>query len=615
MVGAADGPPGSPVRYGPACGKPLAGVPSLKQRLDDCSLCRTVHERLLETAAGRAQKSRTDFVPEIEECFPMPSLRMTEGDSPGKEFALDRQVTVIGKGPSCDIILADKHVSKTHARIKHTPSGLYIEDLNSTNETKVGGRTIKRRRLKDGDVIKICGYKFLYVGGGEPPKGTSTFLSEIDTTTTAHRMASGVRPEEKLVAIMEVVTERTGVLAYDRVLEKVLGALFRIFPQAERGFVLFKDADGMGIRTGAMKVRHSESSHSTVSRTIYDYVTVEGRAILCEDVAADGRFRASRSVRESHARTVMCVPLWDHERRAVGVLQIDTRSGESRFGRDDLAFLVAVAGAVGMAVENARLHEVAVRHEQSQQEGRDARAVQRALLPDRTPDVPGYEFWHDYEPARSVGGDYFDYRPLPGPERPSATSRSGRWAITLGDVAGKGMPAALLMARLSSEVRLLLQAEPDPARVVERLNTNFCDGGTADRFVTFLLLVLDSDRHELTVVNAGHMGPVIRRSDGRMEVVGEEGSGPVLGIIPGQAYRAEATTLGTGDVVVVYTDGVTDATSAAGVQFGVEQLRRTLSVAPGGAGPVGETIWEAVRRHAAGHAQFDEITLMCVGRP
>src|SRR5262249_19810046 len=129
--------------------------------------------------------------------------------------------------------------------------------------------------------------------------------------------------------------------------------------QAERGFVLFKDPGRPDIRTGAIKVRHPGSSPATISRTIYEFVTGEGRAILCEDVRTDGRFRASGSIRESQVRTMMCVPLWDHGRRAVGVLQIDTREGESRFGRDDLDFLVAVAGAVGMAVENARLHEIA----------------------------------------------------------------------------------------------------------------------------------------------------------------------------------------------------------------------------------------------------------------
>jgi serine phosphatase RsbU (regulator of sigma subunit) len=540
---------------------------------------------------------------------------MTQGDSPGKEFALDRDVTVIGKRATCDIILKDRHVSKEHARIERTPKGVYIVDLESTNKTQVGGREIKRQRLKDGDLILIHPYQFRYIEGGAGLGITPTIVSEIDATLASDGTDPQVRPEEKLRAIMEVVAELTGILELDRVLEQVLEALFRIFPQAERGFVLFRDPGCQDIRTEAMKVRHPGASPTTISRTIYEYVTGEGRAILCEDLAADGRFKASRSVWEAQVRTMMCVPLRDHKQRALGVLQLDTHSVESRFGRADLDFLVAVAGVVGMAVENSRLHDVAVRHEKSEQEGRHARNVQRALLPHRPPDLAGYEFWHDYEPARFVGGDYFDYRPLAADGQPSAQSGSRRWAIALGDVSGKGMPAALLMARISSEVRLILQAEPDPARVVTLLNRNLCESGTADRFITFLLLVIDGERHELTIVNGGHMGPLIRRAQGAIEAVGEANPSPVLGIIQGQVYHAETTPLGAGDVVVAYTDGVIDATTRDGEQFGIERLRHVLSQASGGARQVGEEIRDAVRRHAAGREPFDDITLLTFGRP
>jgi serine phosphatase RsbU (regulator of sigma subunit) len=540
---------------------------------------------------------------------------MIEGDSPGKEYVLDREVTVIGKAPTCGIVLADAHVSKLHARITQTSEGVFIEDLDSKNHTWVAGCKIKRRALEDGDVIGICDFRLLYFTGSKPTGTTPTILTEIDATTVADRSGSEVRPEEKLRAIMEVVTELTGVLDLDHVLDQVLGALFRILPHAERGFVLFKDADSPEIRVAAMKVQHPGSVGATISRTLYRYVTGEGRAVLCEDIAADSRFRTSESARDLPGRTIMCVPLWDHERRAVGVIQVDTQAGQSRFKREDLDFLVAVAGAVGMAVENARLSELAVRHEQAEQERRDARAVQRALLPEATPALPGYEFWHCYEAARFVGGDYFDYRRLSGSGLPFGSPQSPRWAIALGDVSGKGMPAALMMARLSSEVRLLLQAERDPARVIELLNQDLCDSLWAEQFITLLLLILDGDGHELTIVSAGHMGPMIRRGDGRIEVVGETGGGPVLGVVEGQAYGAETARLGRDDVVVAYTDGVTDALSPAGERFGFTGLQQALAGAPRGAAAVGEAIREAVRRHTAGCEPFDDITLLAFGRP
>jgi sigma-B regulation protein RsbU (phosphoserine phosphatase) len=176
------------------------------------------------------------------------------------------------------------------------------------------------------------------------------------------------------------------------------------------------------------------------------------------------------------------------------------------------------------------------------------------------------------------------------------------------------MPAALLMARLSSEVRLLLQVEPDPARVVERLNRNLCSGGTADKFVTFLLVVLDGERNELAIVNAGHMGPLIRRADGRIEVFGEDQAGPILGVIDGQTYEVAITPIGPGDVVVLYTDGVSEAMDDAGDQFGIERLKRSLAAADPCVSSVGVAILDAVRRHAGAQDQSDDITLLCFGR-
>jgi serine phosphatase RsbU (regulator of sigma subunit) len=276
----------------------------------------------------------------------------------------------------------------------------------------------------------------------------------------------------------------------------------------------------------------------------------------------------------------------------------------------DLDFLVAVAGTISVAVENARLHEIEVQHKLMAQELRDAWTVQRSFIPDQCPTVPGYEFWHDYEPAHVVGGDYFDYLPLL-----SARSPTKRWAIALGDVSGKGMPAALLMARISTEVRLLLQVEPEPARVVGLLNQSLFDKEVKEKFVTFLLLLLDVRRHQLTVINAGHMGPIIRRAGGRMDVIGQDHSGPPLGVVEDRAYETVTTKIGSGDVVVLYTDGVNEATSPIGEQFGMGRLQRCLATAPQGASAVGKAIRDAVRTYTVGRDQSDDITLICLGRP
>jgi serine phosphatase RsbU (regulator of sigma subunit) len=538
----------------------------------------------------------------------MASLRMVGGDAAGRSYHLDREVTVLGRDAACHIVLPDHEVSKEHAQISRKDDAYYLEDLQSTNGVMVGdGKLTGVRQLQDGDLIEVGSFRLVFSRGGP------AILSAFDTSSTPVRQVARVRPEEKLCAVLEIARELMGTTDLDGVLGIVLEALFRVFPMAERGFVLSRGeaADELVVR--ASKVRQPDSGHPVLSRTIFRHVIREGQAILCEDVGADDRFGQSASVKESRIRTLLCVPLWDRERHPVGLLQIDTRDEKGRFGREDLDLLAAVAGPVSVAIENARLHELAIKTAGWEREVQDARAVQLALIPEHTPTLSGYAFWHYYEPARFVGGDYFDYRPVRKAESPT-DQPPARWAIAIGDVSGKGMPAALLMARLSSEVGLLLQAETDPARVVGQLNDDLCAMRTEGRFITFLLALLDGERHELTVVNAGHMGPLLRRADGQIEVIGEEQAGLPLGVSAGQSFAPVQTPVGPGDVVVLYTDGVSEAMNVEGRQFRLPRLREALALAPSSAPAVGEAILAAVRRHAAGHPQSDDLTLLCFGR-
>ena len=545
----------------------------------------------------------------------MPSLTMLTGDCPGKVFRLDDDEMVIGKRADCDIILPDRHISKSHARIVRKPDGLYVENLQNTNKTKVNGVLLTEpHRLADGDLIKICQYTLAYAWADSSPGGTTKILGTVDLSRATSQSLARAGAEEKLRVIMEISAELVGILDLAAVLEKVLNALFRIFPQAERGFVLSRDDVNDALTTKASKLRDADANHSMPSSTVYDLVIEKRQAVLVEDVSTDSRLSKSGSIRIAHVQSIMCAPLWDQERRPAGVLQVDTRDYRNRFKQDDLDFLVCVAGTISMAVENARLHGIEVRHRQTEQEARDAWDVQRSFLPDRCPVVPGYEFWHHYEPARFVGGDYCDYLPVRGARSPAPTSPARRWAIALGDVSGKGMPAALLMARISTEVRLLLQVEPEPARVVGLLNQSLFDKEVQDRFVTFLLLLLDVRRHQLAVINAGHMGPIIRRAGGRIDVIGQDQSGSPLGVVKDQGYEAITARIGSGDVVVLYTDGVNEATSPIGEQFGMGRLQRCLATAPQGASAVGQAIRDAVRTYTVGRDQSDDITLICLGR-
>jgi phosphoserine phosphatase RsbU/P len=538
----------------------------------------------------------------------MPWLKMIKGESLGRAFPLDREAMVVGRD-NCDLVLDDHLVSKRHARIVRSGDGYLIEDLGSLNGTMVNKQAlIGSRLLVDGDEIEVGDTQFVFIDSSTTIKGS------LDVSFVAAEQTEQVHPEAKLQALLKIAGSLGGTIDLDGVLEKILEALFTILPQAERGFILLRGEGTDELTLKASRDRQEGSGPPIFSKTIFNHVTKEGRAVLCEDVGADERFD-SPSIRESRIRTMICVPLWNHLQQPFGVLQVDTQDEQHRFGEDDLELLVAVAGPVSVAIENARLQVMAVKQAEIEREAMDARKIQLALVPDRHPEVPGYEFWHYYEPAHSVGGDYFDYRPLPSPEH-SSGHPGGHWAIAIGDVSGKGMPAALLMARFSSEVSLLLQTEADPAGLVGRLNRNFCAGRTSERFITFLLVLLDSEQNEMTVVTAGHMPPLIRRKDGLVEEISLERK-LMLGADADEPYEASRFSIGAGEVVVLYTDGVTDAGRTGREplnEFGFERLKQALAAAPSEVGLTGKAIKDAAIRHAAGRPQFDDMTLICFGR-
>ena len=264
-----------------------------------------------------------------------------------------------------------------------------------------------------------------------------------------------------------------------------------------------------------------------------------------------------------------------------------------------------MAVPIAVTVENNRLLR-------AQAEWAAAGEIQRALLPRRRPQAEGYRTCEHYEPAQVVGGDYYDYIPLSSTDGPDAPW--ARWAVAAGDVVGKGMPAALLMSSLSSEVRHHVRIEPDPSIVVQQLNRHFLEAEIADSFITFLLILVDARAHRITVVNAGHPAPFIRRASGRVEQVGEEEAGPPLGVVADHVYQVMTTDIEPDDVVLLFTDGVTDSTDAKHRPFGIEAMRRTLAHALPEPLDVVEAILKAVRGHAAGRPQNDDIALVCFGR-
>jgi serine phosphatase RsbU (regulator of sigma subunit) len=235
-----------------------------------------------------------------------------------------------------------------------------------------------------------------------------------------------------------------------------------------------------------------------------------------------------------------------------------------------------------------------------------AREVQRGFLPRRLPAVPGYEFFAHYESAFEIGGDYYDFIPLP----------RQRLAVLLGDVAGKGVAAALLMAKLSADARFCILTEPDPAAAVTNLNSLITQSGIADKFITLAAAILDPQSHIVTLVNAGHPSPLIYHRATR--TVGEATSlaaaGLPLGVQDGFAYVSSQVYLEPGDCILTFSDGVTEAMDVNNVQLGTKGVYAAMQGEDYSPQVLGDRVVTVVKQFAAGRSQHDDIALVGFGR-
>src|SRR5688572_27061749 len=235
-----------------------------------------------------------------------------------------------------------------------------------------------------------------------------------------------------------------------------------------------------------------------------------------------------------------------------------------------------------------------------------ARRVQRGFLPQQMPEIPGYEFFRYYESAFEIGGDYYDFIPLP----------QQRVAVLLGDVAGKGVVAALLMAKLCADARFCMLTEPDPAAALTKLNELMNVPGIGDRFVTLVAAVLDPATHSVTLVNAGHPPPLFyhRATCTAGDAIGNECAGVPLGVVEGFTYTSCQISLEPGDMLLAFTDGVTEAMDVRDLQLQTKGVYDAVRGEPYSPAALGDQVVKVVKDFSTGRSQSDDIALVGFGR-
>jgi sigma-B regulation protein RsbU (phosphoserine phosphatase) len=558
-----------------------------------------------------------------------PYLQVLAGTELGRKHSITADRMVLGRHPDCDIVLDSAAVSRQHATLHRASGEHYVEDLGSRNGTFLNGQLVQGRQLlENGDRLRICDLTLEFcaeipatatlASGIGPASGiatpallidddaitrTSTITSRLDVSASQGGVRLSVRPEVKLKALLEIMQSLSKTLLLDEVLPKLLDGLFKIFVQADRGFVVLRSPDG-GLIPKAVKHRRPGNDDSRLSRTIVNKVIESKAAILSADAASDERFDMSQSIVEFRIRSMMCAPIINGDGDVLGVMQVDTLDQRSRFQEDDLEVLAGVALQAAIAIDNAQLHAQAIRQQQVQRDLELAQKVQQSMLPVAPATVEGYVFFDFYRAAREVGGDYYDYVELP----------DGRIAVVVADVSGKGISAALLMARLSSDVRYCLASAPSPAVAIRRLNAGMARSAWEDRFVTMVMAVLDPREHVATIVNAGHMPPILRTADKQALEIGGDKSGLPLGVLDDFEFEQVSVELPAGSFLTLYTDGISEAMNPAGEIYGLERIHERVAAPIASVKDLGRHILDDVKQFVGERAQSDDMCLACFGR-
>ncbi len=544
----------------------------------------------------------------------MATLVILKGPDVGRQFPLDGAFALLGRQADATICLESQAVSRHHARILVENEEYFLEDLHSSNGTFVNGKRIRERvPLTPSDVVQIGPY-LLGLRNYPAAKLTDTDLviREQVNADPAHLTALGNDAAHKLQVVLEIAQHLARTLDEATLLGNLLDHLMRLFPQTERGIVLRCEGDKLILR--AQRTR-DETAAATFpySRTVVKKVLEDGLGILSEDIRADQRFVSSDTVTKLNMRSLLCVPLLGQNGRRLGVLQLDCTHLARSFRMPDLQLLTAIGLQVSVVLENAALHSEVLKKERLRQELMLAQEIQQGFLPTEFPEPGqhGFELFGRVYPAREMSGDFYDFLNL----------ADGRLAFLIGDVSGKGIPAALFMVAVRTLSRHLAKTADSPADSLRRLNQALAAENPSFMFATLIQGIYNPATGEVVLASGGHPVPVLRRTDGQVETVPVKNGrlvgyeDPVSGRDPG--YTDYRFTLEPGETLILYTDGFTEARSPeTGKLFGLENVKQAV----GGANTAlsleacTEVAKAAVERYTQSTELQDDLTLLLLRR-
>jgi serine phosphatase RsbU (regulator of sigma subunit) len=492
----------------------------------------------------------------------MPVIRIEAPDGFRGRLALDKDRITIGRSRDSDIPLPDLWLSRHHAQIRRRGDTFFLRDLGSTNGTRLNGELIDGERpLRPGDVISLSEYVLTVCDDDEAGDDREGALSEA-TSFPARDVAelgtrSGVasahvkRQQRTLGTLTRAATALLAPRPLEDLYGLVLDLLFEAVP-AERGAVALVAGD----QTVLAASRSREGPALTkVSRSVVRRVTKERLSLLIPRVLEDPAFSGQESIRSEGIRSALSAPLWitgasKEEDKVIGLVYLDTRKDSPPFTEEDLRIVTAIANLTAAKIESMRLQSEMAEKRRLEEDLRRAAEIQSVLLPSVVPRIAGYDIAGCNVPGNAVGGGYYDF-----------LLDSGRLLFALGDVAGKGTGAALLVSLLRTSVRAHWTDNP-PGEAARWINRTLCQSVPENRYATLLVARLEPGSGRIAYVNAGHHPPLLVRRDATVDRLREGGA--ILGPFPAATFEEGATILGRGDLLVVFSDGVVEAAASRG---------------------------------------------------
>ncbi|MEW6356133.1 MAG: SpoIIE family protein phosphatase [Planctomycetota bacterium] len=550
----------------------------------------------------------------------MARLIVFKGTNAEMVYELGDEPVTVGRHPDNVVHVLDAKASREHCRIVKIEDGYEIRDNNSRNGTLVNGVAVMKAALSNGDRIQV-GNTIMHFEGEDREEPSTVVITEeaenfdgtvveaalnvrdatlLDPDTPRPDLGHLRRAEKALTVLYEGAQLLSSGKGMGDLLDAVTGLALDL-TGGDRAFIALLRGDGaLEIQAARPSLEGIPQSEIAISKTIANVALGEKTAVLCSDAQRDIRFRNQQSIYMHRIRSVLYVPLTAHD-KVLGILGVDNTDPLKRFTKENLRHLSILANHSAAALDNLRLQEEAVRQKVIDQQLEIAREIQQNFLPADLNIVPKMETAASSLPAMLVGGDFYDCIPLDG----------NRTVLSIGDVAGKGIPAALCMGRLMGDIRAMVVHHEAPCEILAALNQSFLKRSTRGMFISLILMVVDSYTMSCTICNAGHPMPIILRSGCPSPEFIEERGGPTLGIADRAEYVDYTFSVAPGDILFLYTDGLIEAHSGSEEFFGIERLAdAVLACRDMRCAEIIQTVFDRVTAFAGTETIPDDLTTM-----